>query len=778
MRALKARALVVAGVVAACSASPIGGDAGVDGGADAGTAADDAGPSADGGLGWSPLARQHCRPDAGCPLELEPLVLGRGPEALTFSVASGALPVGLALDGVTGVVSGSALAEGTFTAGVHVEDGVRAPAVTEVTWAIDGTGPNAPSGLTASNLTSTGVRLTWSVTDVGAGVHGCRVLQDGVRVTYVEGAAVYDVTGLAPATAYDFAVRCYDFAQNAGAVSPTLTVTTLSASPGDGGVPSAPFGPPAPQPFTQCTWFVGPMGDDGNSGDSTAAAWRTLGRANQAVQPGQSVCVRGGTYDETIRPAASGTAGQPITYAAYNLETVTVRGSAASAADLGGRQYVTLRQLRLNADKPGQNEPAVAASNSTGVQLLECEVVNPRPMLMTMADYWRNPWGVIAANASAFRIEGCRVSGWHQGVTISNSPRAVVRHNAIVDNMGNAVLSAEASGAVLGQLIEGNLLGGSLTSDGVQTDDYGASQQTAINVRGLVIRGNVIYFNAENGIDLKAAGDVVIEDNLIVAAMGDNDGHGFRPDDLWWLSRSATASVIHGSLRTAGRVIIRRNVFYDGSGGVSQMKAGWHVFNNTFVNGNRDFTSANSTWVGEEPTFTALVAPGNDSDFFNNVVMNHRHGAIWYWGGVAGTVWDHNVYFESQGAPRFIVRPPGADRSTAAQQFIEFAAFRAQLPAGFVGRDANSRIANPLFVNVPAQPVFPFAQPNPNAPVVAPRVDFANASTMFPHDFRLQAASPAADTGRHLTTTTNAATGGTSLRVERSGYFFAGYGVV
>lgn len=56
--------------------------------------------------------------------------------------------------------------------------------------------------------------------------------------------------------------------------------------------------------------------------------WRTMTRAAQALQPGDSVIVRAGTYREQVMPARGGTAANSrITYAAYTGETVIVSGA-------------------------------------------------------------------------------------------------------------------------------------------------------------------------------------------------------------------------------------------------------------------------------------------------------------------------------------------------------------------------------------------------------------------------------------------------------------------
>ena len=74
------------------------------------------------------------------------------------------------------------------------------------------------------------------------------------------------------------------------------------------------------------TYYVSTGGSDSNAG-SLARPFRTIQRAANLAQPGDTVLVRAGTYRETVRPLRSGSGSKPITFAAYNNEKVTVSGA-------------------------------------------------------------------------------------------------------------------------------------------------------------------------------------------------------------------------------------------------------------------------------------------------------------------------------------------------------------------------------------------------------------------------------------------------------------------
>jgi len=74
------------------------------------------------------------------------------------------------------------------------------------------------------------------------------------------------------------------------------------------------------------TYYVAPTGNDTNPG-TLERPWRRISKAAATMVAGDSALVRGGIYYESVNPAQSGTWPYPITYAAYDTETVVVDGS-------------------------------------------------------------------------------------------------------------------------------------------------------------------------------------------------------------------------------------------------------------------------------------------------------------------------------------------------------------------------------------------------------------------------------------------------------------------
>ena len=88
--------------------------------------------------------------------------------------------------------------------------------------------PTAPSQLTASNISATSVKLSWTASTDNVAVAGYRVYNGSTLVATTNG-VTYTVTGLTANTAYTFTVIAYDAAGNVSPSSNAVSVTTAPA---------------------------------------------------------------------------------------------------------------------------------------------------------------------------------------------------------------------------------------------------------------------------------------------------------------------------------------------------------------------------------------------------------------------------------------------------------------------------------------------------------------------------------------------------------------------
>jgi len=98
--------------------------------------------------------------------------------------------------------------------------------------------PTAPAGLSASNLTTTSVALSWTASSDDVGVVGYDLYANGALLGSTTTQTTATLTGLTPATSYAITIKAKDAAGNVSPASGGITVVTLS--PLDVLPPSAP----------------------------------------------------------------------------------------------------------------------------------------------------------------------------------------------------------------------------------------------------------------------------------------------------------------------------------------------------------------------------------------------------------------------------------------------------------------------------------------------------------------------------------------------------------
>lgn len=91
--------------------------------------------------------------------------------------------------------------------------------------------PTVPSGLTATNITTTEISLEWNASTDNVGVAGYDIYRGGVKIADSVSTAYTD-SGLTPKTAYSYTVKARDSAGNVSDPSNTLNVSTLDPDPG------------------------------------------------------------------------------------------------------------------------------------------------------------------------------------------------------------------------------------------------------------------------------------------------------------------------------------------------------------------------------------------------------------------------------------------------------------------------------------------------------------------------------------------------------------------
>src|SRR5262245_7930316 len=121
--------------------------------------------------------------------------------------------------------------------------------------------PSVPTGLAATDVSSTQVSLAWTPSTDNVGVAGYQVYRGGVLIGSTPQATFID-SGLSPLTAYSYTVAAFDFATNLSAPSAALLVTT--AAPAPSFVQQSYATPQSPQTTVSATYASAQVASDTN----------------------------------------------------------------------------------------------------------------------------------------------------------------------------------------------------------------------------------------------------------------------------------------------------------------------------------------------------------------------------------------------------------------------------------------------------------------------------------------------------------------------------------
>jgi hypothetical protein len=233
------------------------------------------------------------------------------------------------------------------------------------------------------------------------------------------------------------------------------------------------------------TFHVAVTGNDGAAGTS-AAPWRTIQRAADAVQAGDSVIIHAGSY-LGFRVDARGTEAAPIAFVGDG--EVEIQGSATANRDavlFEGAAWVSVEGL------------SVSGATRAGISALECEHITVRGNRVDA----NGRWGVFSAFCDDLVVEDNEVSrsaGEH-GIYASNSAdRPVIRRNRVWGNNMcgihmNGDINFGGDGVISGAIIENNVI--------IDNGRSGGSGINADGVVGAVIRNNVLDGNHASGVSL------------------------------------------------------------------------------------------------------------------------------------------------------------------------------------------------------------------------------------------------------------------------------------
>ena len=353
-----------------------------------------------------------------------------------------------------------------------------------------------------------------------------------------------------------------------------------------------------------CTWFVSTIGSRTNGG-TQASPWslpHALSGAGGAIRPGDTVCIKGGTYPGRFAPNLNGTASQPIKVRSYPGQRVILDGGMP-VSSLTAATTATAAYSNSNLILSDTSNLQIGSILRVGNENMRLDGINYTTRVANVV----RGWGGSCPNASCqswpsgsaittyytmFDITGSNT--WYMGLEITNSVQASrILSSGLVD-LGAGVTDACSSGCKFINNVVHNTAGG-----------IGSFN----NSSGNAYYGNISFLN---GWDTGLTNDA-------------GRGHGFYLQNL-----SPTAPV-----KTASDNISFANFgfnlqAYSDSGGIHNLEFTGNIF----------FESSNPLPNG--PTFNVLIGGGNQTwagwKFISNYTYNptingvHRGTDVVGWG--------------------------------------------------------------------------------------------------------------------------------------------------
>ena len=262
------------------------------------------------------------------------------------------------------------------------------------------------------------------------------------------------------------------------AATPTATPTALSGS----------------------VYYVAPHGNDANPG-TESQPWRTIQKAANALVAGDTVYIRGGAYNESVRFFKSGTQGNPITLTNYGNEIVTINGGGGSAiVDTTGTEYWVIEGIRLDS-----NAKHTILFDNWDCPDGTCGGTNHwviRNNYIIGAVQIRGNYNLFEGN----EVDGSQHKGAEDGVwELYAAHHNVYRDNHIHDFNSRGIWSMHRTHDSLFENNHIHHTGGQC----LDTDGFGNVEWRH------VIRGNHIHDCGTDGIEMENTFDSLVENNII-----------------------------------------------------------------------------------------------------------------------------------------------------------------------------------------------------------------------------------------------------------------------
>lgn len=493
----------------------------------------------------------------------------------------------------------------------------------------------------------------------------------------------------------------------------------------------------------------------------TISSSETIETHFNQLNPGQTLCLSTGTYAQTLNLTKSGTSAGLLRLQPAPNATVKITGEpnvehlVLLTADYTEISGITFE--RTTSNWPSGYYGWIQIINGADHNIfrnnkIQIATTDPHSLDMNYREDHLSH-GILVNNSTGNQILNNYIRGMGHGIRTNNlgNKTLIVRGNHIYRTWSHGMDLAPPAQPLQPQgiLIDNNIFEYSFKSDGIQF--FNGTYGEQLVHQGIIIRNNIFKNNQENALDTKGATRNLIEKNIFYGTTGDNDGAfkcGGNGECINGQDRSSHSVKTHGANTHSEYNIFRFNVFYDNP--AFHIVTGDKVYNNTFINNNRDFTGANSQWTGRPGSFYAIAASSpTNIGIKNNIIAQHNFAEIGFNLPLSNADISYNQYWNTNQV-RF---KPDQSQTAPLSNLISLPQWQTQTG------EHHSFIQAPQFVQVPTtfRPTGDHTQ-----------FDFHLANTTN---------NPARDAGTPVTRTRSAGSG-TTVPVQDVTYFYHGHNVL
>ncbi|HXV87319.1 MAG TPA: Ig-like domain-containing protein [Gemmatimonadales bacterium] len=305
--------------------------------------------------------------------------------------------------------------------------------------------------------------------------------------------------------------------------------------------------------------YVAPDGSSGNDG-SIARPWSlsyALGGAGGGIAPGDTVWLRGGTYQGAFRSTLAGTSGRPIVVRQYPGERAIIDVAGHTSSSSRGDAFVVsgpwtywwgLELMSSDPNRYTSTRPNMIVNNASNTKYIHVVVhdggigfynyPSQSNVEITGGIFYNNGW------------QGSSQGGGHGLYLKSNTGPVVARDNVMFNQFGYGVqvYSDYGGGKLRGITLEGN----TAFNNSSVTTQYATSGNANLLVGGQepaensVVTNNMTYFspgvgvyNVVMGSSNYTNGDMQYRDNYVV-------GGSYALNVGFWNTATVTGNMVTG----------------------------------------------------------------------------------------------------------------------------------------------------------------------------------------------------------------------------------------